>query len=119
MQACDAVTVERLCRAEDQAAALRADLEEHGGVLKRPLIDPRGGVAGTEFYANPALVPLRRIGAEAASLARELGLSPAGRAALGLDVLTKPQDKPDELKRLRAQREARLARQAAARGASS
>jgi hypothetical protein len=114
IEPCDAPSVERLARLEDQAAGLRAELAEHGSVLKRPIVSPLGDVVGEEFYPSPTLTPLRRIGAEAAVLCRELGLSPSGRHALGLAVLADPEG-PDKLDELRAKRERRLAAQKAAR----
>jgi Phage terminase, small subunit len=96
----DRRTVERLCRLEAEAADLRSELHEHGACLKRPIQTARGDVVGWEIVPNPVLLPLRKIGAEAARLCDSLGLSPAGRQALGLDVLGAPVE-PDFLDELR------------------
>jgi hypothetical protein len=96
----DAVTVERLCRLEDEAARLRAIVAADGHVLGRPLQSAKGEVVGEERYAHPALAQLRRIGKEAAELSSVLGLSPAGRHRMGLSVSEAP-TAPDALDEIR------------------
>jgi len=105
----DRLSVERLCRLEDEASSLRAVLAEDGPVSRRPMQNSRGEVIGEDVVVHPALTPLRKIGMEAATLCNALGLTPAGRQALGLEV-SEP-DPPDWLDELRATRELRRARE--------
>jgi len=42
----DAVTVERLCRLEDEEARLRAIIAADGPMLRRPMQSARGTVVG-------------------------------------------------------------------------
>jgi P27 family predicted phage terminase small subunit len=106
MEPADAVTVERLCRLEDEAARLRAEVKRDGMVLRRVIQNARGERLGEEPRVHPGLAMLRRIGREAAEVAGELGLSPGGRRRLGLDV---PEDErePDALDELRSKYAAR------------
>jgi P27 family predicted phage terminase small subunit len=111
----DRVTVERLCRLEDEAARLRAFLADEGLVLKRPLSSARGDVIGEETYPHPAIPALRKIGTEAGEVCRALGLSPGARKTLGLLVLADPTP-PDSVDDLRERRRSRR-RQAIGAGA--
>ena len=104
----DRLSVERLSRLEDEAAALRAVLAEDGPVSRRPVQNSRGEVIGQDVVVHPALAPLRKIGMEAATLCNALGLTPAGRQALGLELLEP--DPPDWLDELRETRDLRRAR---------
>src|SRR5271169_3391708 len=98
----DRLSVERLCRLEDEASSLRAVLALDGPVSRRPMQNSRGEVIGEQVAAHPALIPLRKIGMEAASLCNALGLTPAGRQALGLEV--QEPEGPDWLDELRETR---------------
>ena len=104
----DRLSVERLCRLEDEASSLRTALAADGPASRRPMQNSRGDVIGEEVLAHPALMPLRKIGSEEATLCNALGLTPAGRLALGLDVLEP--EPPDWLDELRATRELRRMR---------
>ena len=104
----DRLSVERLCRLEDEASSLRAVLAEDGPVSRRPMQNSRGEVIGQDVVVHPALLPLRKIGIEAATLCNALGLTPAGRQALGLESLEP--DPPDCLDELRETRDLRRAR---------
>jgi P27 family predicted phage terminase small subunit len=104
----DRLAVERLARLEDEASALRECMRRDGPLVTRPLQNSRGEVIGEESFPHPALTPLRKIGSEAGLLCTQLGLTPAGRQALGLDVLTAPGE-PDELDRLKERRQRRRA----------
>jgi P27 family predicted phage terminase small subunit len=83
--------VEQLCRLQDEPARLRAVLVTDGMVARAPIQSAKGEVVGETVTMHPGLAMLRRIGREAAELASELGLSPAGRRRLGFDV--KPDDR--------------------------
>jgi hypothetical protein len=48
----DQLTVERLGRHEDEAAALRTIVLEDGRVLKKPIVSPRGEVVGEQGYMH-------------------------------------------------------------------
>jgi P27 family predicted phage terminase small subunit len=101
----DVSTVRQLCALQDQTAGLQASLEEHGSILTKPSVTPRGDVVGEERYPNPALRELRRIGTEELALAKELGLTPTARARLGLAVVDiQSKMKPDFLDILRKER---------------
>ena len=63
---------------------------------------------GQDVVVHPALTPLRKIGMEAATLCNALGLTPAGRQALGLELLEP--DPPDWLDESRETRDLRRAR---------
>src|SRR5437764_15459815 len=58
----DRLSVERLCRLEDEASSLRAVLAQDGPTSRRPMQNSRGEVIGEEVAAHPALTPLRKIG---------------------------------------------------------
>jgi P27 family predicted phage terminase small subunit len=103
----DYTSVERLCLLESDALRLRSIVAREGEILSRPIQSARGEVVGAERYAHPALVELRRIGKEAADLCRELGLTPAARARLGLTVVA-PEMVPDAIDELKARRARRL-----------
>jgi len=96
----DRLSVERLCRLEHEAASLRAELAKTGPILKRPVQNARGEIIAHETVPSPTLLPLRKIGSELAVLCEALGLTPAARRHLGLDVLP-PALKPDELDQLK------------------
>jgi P27 family predicted phage terminase small subunit len=83
--------VEQLCRLQDEPARLRAVLVTDGMVSRTPIQSSRGEKIGEAVTVHPAVAMLRRIGREAAEVASELGLSPAGRRRLGFDV--KPDDR--------------------------
>lgn len=109
IEAPDAGLVEQLGRLRDEESRLRAAIAEDGEVLRRPVQNSRGEVIAEEVHVHPALAMLRRCGREAAEVASELGLSPAGRRRLGLETPADPHE-PDALDRLREQRDLRLAR---------
>jgi hypothetical protein len=92
----DRFAIERLARLEDEAAKLREVLARDGMTLERPIQSATGAIIGKEVSPHAALQPLRKIGAEAAALCNTLGLTPAGRQALGLDVVDE-EPEPDEL----------------------
>ncbi len=109
MQNTDASMVAQSCRLQDEGASLRAALQEHGAILKKPTITPRGEVVGTEYYSHPSLRELRRIGSEELALAKELGISPQARVRLGLAAINlQERMKPDGVDLLKKQRAKRL-----------
>jgi len=93
--------VERLCRLEDEAAALRSAVRAEGVVLKLPIQTAKGEIASWQTIPNPALLPLRKIGAELPALGAALGMTPHGRQTLGLEVIGEPPP-PDALDELKA-----------------
>ncbi len=101
----DTSTIEHFCRLEDQAAKLTDALDRDGVTLTRPIVSPRGEVVGTDFYEHPALKSLRGLDRQLIELRRMLGLDPASRARLRLEVETGP----DALDELKERREKRLA----------
>jgi P27 family predicted phage terminase small subunit len=103
----DATTIGQLCRLEDQAAALRVELEKDGSILRQPIVSSKGEIVGEQHVPHPSLRELRRIGVEAIALCKELGLSPQARARLGLTVID-VETKADALDKLRTRRAARL-----------
>lgn len=86
----DRQMVERLARLVDELAAFRAALDEHGPVVKEPVVTPRGEVVGEKLVANPCVKMLHDGGVELAGIAAALGLSPASRARLGLKAAARP-----------------------------
>jgi hypothetical protein len=101
----DELSVIRLAHLEDEARAIRAIVNSDAPVLRKPIVSPRGEVLGETSYNHPGLLALRRIGAEAAVICHELGLTPAGRRALGLAVVDEPPpDNVDHLKERRRKR---------------
>jgi P27 family predicted phage terminase small subunit len=102
----DLLAIARLCRIEDEAAALRTKMLESGSVLERAVQNSKGEVIGREPFTHPAALMLRRIGAEAAELCNSLGLSPAARQDLGIEFALR---EPDWLDELQAKREVRRA----------
>jgi hypothetical protein len=104
----DAGAIAAASRLEDEAAVLRATVQEHGPLLSRPVTTSRGEVVGSESYANPAIRELRRVEQASLALMRELGLSPWSRARLGLAVV-EVQEKTSWLDDLRERRRKRLA----------
>lgn len=86
----DRQMVERLARLVDELAAFRAALDEHGPVVKEPVVTPRGEVVGEKLVANPAVKQLHDGGVELAGVTAALGLSPASRARLGLKTAARP-----------------------------
>lgn len=109
IEAPDAGLVEQLGRLRDEESRLRAAIAPDGEVLRRPIQNARGDTIGTDAYLHPAVAMLRRCGREAAEVACELGLSPAGRRRLGMEVRQDPPDR-DWLDDLRDERSARRAR---------
>ena len=98
----DGAMVEQLARLQDEAARLREALTADGMVLRKPIQSARGEVVGETTHIDPAVAMLRRIGRESAEVASELGLSPAGRRRLGMDV--KPDERePDWLDEMQAE----------------
>jgi len=96
----DRAMVEQLCRLQDEAARLRAALATDGMVLRKPVQSAKGDVVGESLQIHPGAQMLRRIGREATEVAGELGLSPAGRKRLGMDVPDEPRE-PDWLDALK------------------
>ncbi len=96
----DRLSVERLCRLESEAAALRKAVSDDGAVLRRPIQSAKGEVLGEQVVSHPALTPLRKIGTEIGLLCSQLGLTPVGRQHLGIEVL--PDREPDALDELKA-----------------
>jgi P27 family predicted phage terminase small subunit len=109
IEAPDAAMVLQLCRLQDEAARLRGALAADGMVLRAPIQSAKGEVVGESLQIHPAVAMLRRIGREAAEVAGELGLSPAGRRRLGMDVPDEPHE-PDWLDTLKDERRERLAK---------
>jgi len=97
----DRLAVERLCRLEDEAVALRAAIAEDGVTIERAVQNSKGEVIEQARIPHPALLPLRKLGSELQTLCGSLGLTPRGRQELGLDVNTEPEP-PDELDELKA-----------------
>ena len=87
VQASDALAVTRLAELEIERRALAAAVDEHGPLLSKPIITPKGDIAGTEFYANPAVRELRRLDTQIAELRKALGLDPMSRTRLGVKIL--------------------------------
>jgi len=83
----DRQAVEHLAALEDEVELLRDEIDAHGAVLERPIVTPRGEIAGSERYANPAIRELARLDAPRIALRDRLGLAPMSRARLGLAVL--------------------------------
>jgi hypothetical protein len=98
--------VEQLCRLTDEAARLRAVLGVVGMTLRTPVQSAKGEVVAERVMVRPALAMHSRIGRESAEVAGELGLSPAGRRRLGLEVPAEPRE-PDWLDELRNEHAAR------------
>jgi hypothetical protein len=73
LQEGDRLAVERLCRLEDEAAALHRAVRAEGVVLTPAIQTAKGEVAGWQTIPNPALLPLRKIGAELAALSSAPG----------------------------------------------
>jgi P27 family predicted phage terminase small subunit len=102
----DELPVTRLCRVEDEMSALRSALLEQGSVLQRPIQTPSGKQIGTEPVVHPALLAVRRLGAEAGEICSALGIGPNARHTLGLVIAEPAPDGVDELKDRRRKRRA-------------
>jgi len=100
----DRRTILHLARLEQERAVTVRAVDQHGPVLWRPVVTPRGDVAGQEAYANPAVREVRRLDAAIAPLRAALGLSPLSRARLGQAVVDL-HAKENAFTRLRAMRE--------------
>jgi hypothetical protein len=85
--AADRGAILNLCRLEDERALLKAALDEHGAMLSKPVVTPKGDVVGQESYANPVLRELRRVDVAVLALRDRLGLTPLYRARLGLALV--------------------------------
>lgn len=85
--AVDAGAILNLARLEDERALLRAAVDEHGVLIEKAQISPKGDVVGSELYANPAVRELRRVDAATLALRDRLGLTPLTRARLGLALV--------------------------------
>jgi hypothetical protein len=109
----DEPLVERLCRVEDEMEALRSEVQAQGVVLMKPVQTAGGRQIGTEPMVHPALLALRRAGAEAGELCGSLGIGARERYHLGLLVAERGPDKIDELKARRNRRRAAMKRTAA------
>ena len=109
IEAPDAGLVEQLARLRDEEARLRAAVAVDGEVQRRPVQNSKGDVIGTDAHLHPGLAMLRRCGREAAEVASELGLSPAGRRRLGLEMPPEPHE-PDVVDVLREEFENRRLR---------
>jgi P27 family predicted phage terminase small subunit len=110
VEAPDRRQVEHLCRLEDEAEMLCAELDRDGATLTKPMITPRGAVVGEERYPHPALKSLRQLDKELRELRRSLGMDPQSRARLRL----KAEEGPCLLDLLARKREARLKGQSTA-----
>jgi P27 family predicted phage terminase small subunit len=82
----DHSSVLRYCQVSEDAARARAAVQEHGLVIDEIVGDARGGSLGTRLALNPAEAALRRCDRVLLELARDLGLTPASRARLGLTI---------------------------------
>jgi P27 family predicted phage terminase small subunit len=102
----DRLIIEQLARLEDECAELRAQIAEQGTTLSKKQVTPKGVVVGVEEYAHPAIRELRRCGAEALQIARELGLSPQSRLKMGLAIveIAQKQATPDAIDEIRNRR---------------
>lgn len=83
----DRGAIANLARLEDERALLTAAIRQHGVILSKVLVSPKGDVVGDELYANPASRELRRVDAAILSLRDRLGLTPLYRARLGLALV--------------------------------
>ena len=110
----DVLAVARLCRLEDEMAALRATVAEQGTIFQKPIQSPGGKQHGTVPVAHPALLALRRCGGEAGALCNALGIGVEARHSIGLVVTEPPANKVDELKAKRAKRRREMKRAAKA-----
>jgi P27 family predicted phage terminase small subunit len=103
----DRASVVRLCRLETEAGELRKILAKDGRMLSRVIQNSRGDVVGSESYSHPASGELRKIGREAAAACDSLGLSPAARKRMGLELTLEPgHDALDDLQERRKARRA-------------
>lgn len=98
-----------LCRSEDQYVQLRQVIEAEGDLLKKPVQNARGELLGQESYSNPLLAHLHRLRSEGLKLCGDLGLTPQGRARLGMAVVEAYKAPPDRLDELKDRRRRRLA----------
>lgn len=78
-----APAVAEACRLADELAAYRRAVLEHGALIETVVVSPKGE-AFTRLEANPAAREARRCGAQLVALLRELGMTPAAQARLGL-----------------------------------
>ncbi len=83
----DAVSAERFCSLVDERATVAAELAR-GPLLTEPIVTPKGDVVGTRVVANPAAAMLRQIDKALDALADRLGLVPAARSRMGLQLTT-------------------------------
>jgi hypothetical protein len=107
-----------LAEREDLAQRLGEELPPEGLTLTKPCVTPRGEVVGVERYDHPAVKMLRENDKVVLALRAQLGLDPGSRARLGLDVLALDET-PNRLAELHERRRKRLAKQKAARAATS
>ncbi len=83
----DAVSAERFCSLVDERATVAAELTR-GVVLTEPIVSPKAEVVGTRVVANPAAAMLRQIDKALDALADRLGLVPAARSRMGVQLTT-------------------------------
>jgi hypothetical protein len=76
----DQPAILNLAQLEDERALLRKSVDDHGILLSKPIVSPKGEIVGDETYVNPALRELRRTDVQILALRDRLGLSPLSRA---------------------------------------
>ena len=84
----DRTAVADLCCLVDDIAACREAIAKHGLLLEEPIVLPTGKVVEGErrLVANPAVSALQAYLRVLAPALTALGLTPASRARLGLDI---------------------------------
>jgi phage terminase small subunit len=81
------VTVRRFCELCDERAAVRMELDR-GVLLEEAVATSKGEVIGVRVVANPACGMLRSIDKALDALADRLGVNPASRSRMGLQMTT-------------------------------
>ncbi len=94
----DGLIIEQLCRALDEAAALRRGIE--AGEIPRWTESATG-----RYFTHPSVKRLEALDAQIMAKASDLGFTPAARARLGLAEV-RVRDELDELGRKRDERRA-------------
>lgn len=110
----DAATIAHLARLEDEAANMIVMIEQQGVTQKRPIVTPKGEIAGEEIVMHPGINELRKLDAQLVKIRAALGLDPSSRARLGVEMYDRRPDAIDELAEQRRRR--RAAMRAAAGG---
>lgn len=88
VEALDTPTIDRFCRLLDERAAWARVLDERGYIVTEPVVAPTGAVVGERVLPNPASKELRRIDRAIDSVSAALGVTPAARSRLGLELTT-------------------------------